>query len=95
MNHTPGPWTTEPGNNHIKIWGELPYRGAKLIAEVRNENDIFSTSGQQEKANAHLIAAAPELLAILSNILVWDDGNLPGDLMDHAKRVIAKAEGKE
>lgn len=41
-----------------------------------------------------MLAAAPELLSILKDLLVWDDGNLPGDLMDIAQRTILKAEGK-
>lgn len=34
-----------------------------------------------------------ELLEALQNLLVWDDGNLPGDLLDAARAAIAKATG--
>ena len=36
------------------------------------------------------------LVSSLSNLLIWDDGNLPGDLIDEAKAAIAKAtEGEQ
>lgn len=34
-----------------------------------------------------------ELLEVLQNLLVWDDGNLPGDLFDAARAAIDKATG--
>lgn len=34
-----------------------------------------------------------ELLEALQNLLVWDDGNLPGDLLDAARAAIDKATG--
>jgi hypothetical protein len=39
-----------------------------------------------QKANARLITS-------LENILVWDDGNLPGDMLDEARAAITKATG--
>ncbi len=58
--HTPGPWTQEPSeeHSHVKIWGEIPSSGAWLIAEVRADHRF-----ENDQANADLIAAAPDLLA--------------------------------
>ena len=36
-----------------------------------------------------------ELLDALKNILLWDDGNLPGDILDEARVIVAKAEGRQ
>lgn len=39
--------------------------------------------------NAH-----DDLLAALGNIIIWDDGNLPGDVLDEARAALAKAKGE-
>ena len=63
MNHTPGPWTIEknaggfPGS--IRVWDKNHY----MVSDIgirRNIND--HGEGPEELGNAHLIAAAPELL---------------------------------
>ncbi|OHC93781.1 MAG: hypothetical protein A2792_01115 [Sphingomonadales bacterium RIFCSPHIGHO2_01_FULL_65_20] len=64
--HTPGPWFYD-GQNGC---------GAHVIHVAQGEiaeafGDSWSDDGQQAEANAHLIAAAPELLAQLSIALRW------------------------
>lgn len=67
--HTPGPWTARNGiedDDHLR-WGVVqagptPY----LIAVV--ENGAPGDTLQTERANAHLIAAAPALLAALEGL---------------------------
>ena len=86
MNHTPGPWrVVHTGDDRTFI-----------DTEESNDNFIAQVDRNvpEYEDNATLIAAAPELLSILKDLLTWDDGNLPGDLMDIAQRTIAKAEGK-
>lgn len=67
--HTPGPWkrdTIEAGATSIAVHND----GADDIAEVY----LTSTDDEgieEAKANAHLIAAAPEMLDILK---LWDKG---------------------
>ena len=34
------------------------------------------------------------LVEALQNILTWDDGNLPGDILDEARAVLAKVQGE-
>ena len=59
--HTPGRWETNPLNfrNSIRI-----FAGAKYIGSIGNSDDDQEIT----KANAKLIAAAPDLLQELINI---------------------------
>lgn len=98
MKFTPGPWA-----NHGRIPGTpgLPHSvvAAKtLIARVYSE--AFGDEAQ-ELANARLIAAAPELLEALTNLLAWaQDVHTPGKDaglnytgMDDARVALKKATG--
>ena len=86
--HTPGPWLAIP-----------------TTAISRNANtvrmDVVTTSGEWNPAfvagdmlpaDAHLIAAAPDLLAALERLAhpMADDDDL-----DYAREVIAKAKGQQ
>lgn len=83
MNHTPGPWKN------------------KTFGEVKAKDDTFTVAqcmmgnlGERE-ANANLIAASPELLACLKN-MVANEGYMSAEhMVDLAKLAIAKAEGVE
>lgn len=90
MTHTPGPWTI----NQMKspVYGT----NGQLVAEahgIGNGSRFIGTAYRDD--DAHLIAAAPELLEALKALVLWDDGNLPGDLMDIAQRTITKATNGE
>jgi hypothetical protein len=84
--HTPGPWMVLP--NHE--------RGQFVILTARGERlDIAETYGwpsTPREANARLIAAAPELLWALQQVLISAGHE---DAKDIARRAIAKAEGKQ
>jgi len=61
--HTPGPWTVD--GNHFQIWAN---DGENAVASV------YSTASpepmaSEARANARLIAAAPDLLAALEDSL--------------------------
>jgi hypothetical protein len=92
MTHTPGPWAVD--RRYTK--GE-PYRG--IIQESR-EFWIANLPAEHEYAegDANLIAAAPELLAVLSDLMedlpitINDATPL---LYDRAKVIIAKAWGED
>jgi hypothetical protein len=65
--HTPGPWTVKPyGRN----WGSYHIAEAEIsIADMGH--DLGVTQGQQDcdLANARLIAAAPDLLKSLTDLI--------------------------
>ena len=75
--HTPGPWQYRMVDNYSRIY--MPGITGPMLYGYTGEED------------ARLIAAAPELLAALEGILVWDDGNLPGDMIEAARAAIVKA----
>ena len=88
--HTPGPWTVTPDS--FVMAGSRPSIGVARII----------THAQEFVANARLIAAAPELLALLK--LLRDDWFEPhyglndigyaALLRDRIRAAIAKAEGR-
>ena len=96
MKHTPGPWC---------VWKD----GLTIAEEVRSESDNFfpfeiakvSDDSNTDRANACLIAAAPELLAALlalktangaDNFNGWHEDFLPA--IQKANAAIAKATGQ-
>ena len=89
MSHTPGPWRTFDtayGAVHIvKRASDSHMTDVVVINRERNENAA---------ADARLIAAAPDLLAALREMMsAMDDGSDEPTLVD-ARAAIAKAEGR-
>ena len=85
MKHTPGPWTT-----HL-TWSQTNGSGYS-IAEDDGDED-----GEEMKANARLISAAPEMLDALKkcvNGLGCQPGYLSSLALTRAQEAIAKAERK-
>lgn len=85
--HTPGPWRYVRENGSPTT-GQHMIAGAKpgYLAEVRDcgSGDVG--------ANARLIAAAPELLAALQNLLSWrQTGHNGNEPWNWAESAIAKA----
>ncbi len=95
--HTPGPWQVLPeemGKSYLRVRGTLPGLRYK-IADVRHVEyeGASETEVQMTKANARLIAAAPELLYALEHILKGSL-SLPRFSEEQARAAIAKATGK-
>jgi len=105
--HTPGPW-------NVTRYGLQVYdKGANLIAKVETLACIGGTddaaaqrASDQEQANARLIAAAPDLLAALEELLACPQpgrvqsplertkaNKLHQDVCHRARAAIAKAKG--
>jgi hypothetical protein len=99
--HTPGPWTIETPMGEETPWiveaGKQSYEWhciAIVPIEPEDEDDLPIP---QARANARLIAAAPELLGALTDLLAsWstESGWMNNDLVaDRARAAIAKATG--
>ena len=94
VKHTPGPWRYEPQNGSPTT-GQHMISGWKpgYLAEVRDcgSGDVV--------ANAHLIAAAPELLAVLKELqesaVYWSEYDVPLGIVDRINAVIDKATGNQ
>jgi hypothetical protein len=98
--HTPGPWIVrfdedrfDPSFSTLKIIDgrdeSLNHTHGALSLAFINVS-AFAPHMDEPLANAHLIAAAPDLLAALERLAhpMADDEDL-----DHAREVIAKAKG--
>lgn len=96
--HTPGPWRIEIEDSPDAEWSR---RWPNIIAD---EYEVVGTEGmygdlETDMANARLIAAAPELLQSLQEVIQYFDA--PGDgcfsdaQLAKARAAIAKATGGE
>lgn len=103
--HTPGPWAVE-FNNPLSI---IPYSHSLKAAHgaFKPIAIIFEGGGlegrPEQKANAKLLAAAPDLLETLTFIKdffenrfePWPDNKMgKSEMSDKIKKVIAKATGE-
>ena len=92
MSHTPGPWKTLP--NEEFEWSGVADSTGHPLASCLNAD---------RKANAHLIAAAPEMLAALKEEVdcarEFDSSSSAyqraQESLENIKAIIAKAEGRE
>lgn len=101
--HTPGPWYADPTDDDVefvpifaKSDDEFPVAQAMALPEPSGENEFILDD--TVAANARLIAEAPTLLALLTEVLQmleqrampnWDD-----PWFSDARAAIAKAEGR-
>jgi hypothetical protein len=93
--HTPGPWTCEPNDSHqFDIRGD--YWEVATAHGFCGANGGPPTSMTESIANARLIAAAPDLLDAIKQIV--SDTDSPGQFgmaLEAAHAAIAKATGKK
>ena len=86
--HTPAPW-----HRNIRANGKYPviYAGRNTHVAMAKGHDYLPP--EEIEANIDLIAAAPELLEALKNILSYEI-SCPKTIQEQATRAIIKAEGK-
>lgn len=83
VSHTPGPWHLLPKN--------------PLCIESRHGNIGLVNLARASEADARLIAAAPDLLEVLRDVVQYGGGMEYDDwrgLMKRAESAVAKAEGR-
>ena len=103
--HTPGPWTYEKSGRESGLEGDMPAifgPDREVICDFGDSTQYYPTEGvPPSEADARLIAAAPDLLQALQELIAEADapvgwsghnGNTAG--FDMARAAIAKAEGK-
>lgn len=94
--HTPGPWSTQEGYDRES--------GLKLTRVLFGASIVAECYGINSAANARLIASAPDLLAVLTEIVGQQNPNRYGydaahkamddDWRTRARAAIAKATGE-
>lgn len=96
MKHTPGPWVVEA------IGVEPAVKAGQWYIATTNDGVDGDLTGRKSLANANLIAAAPELLAALKDLLAAStsedvtcacSGDTCKKAVADARAAIAKAEG--
>jgi len=105
MSYTPGPWGVFGPYSSVTIWQDTGSEYESQIAELWNWKN--GEASEEVRANARLIAAAPELLEALDSLaytagwaLAWirnndEIYNFLGQDITKAKAAIAKAKGEE
>lgn len=89
--HTPGPWYYDRTNaGHVNE--------AYKVANYATKRPVATVWGNDEhpEADAALIAAAPDMLAALSSVMVEAEAgaNIPMRVLTLINAAIAKAEGR-
>jgi hypothetical protein len=108
MKHTQGPWYLKEYNNRfhvLRAWDEKVKPGdcatfgssyGAHIASVKYNSGV--PTREQAEANARLIAAAPDMLEALKNIVSvcnsWSDNHAVSKSRDIAEQAIKEAEGE-
>jgi hypothetical protein len=87
MNHTPGPWTTRESPEH---WGRID---VIIHSEDTDVATAWRGGTEANRANANLIAAAPDLLEALEEVLGWET-LCPIEVYERARAAIRKARGE-
>lgn len=89
--HTPGPWAVNDKDTGMNDSGTIEGCGIVICP------DVYGESRERTNANAALIAAAPELLAIIKDMrqAFYVKGTRKAllEVMERSKDIIAKAEG--
>lgn len=104
--HTPGPWAVGFDANGWED-GDINVIADKcgLVCSIpRQLNGLYHSPGvgrthDNQEANARLIAAAPELLAALQELVAYDEGSSAEgeygyEVLHRCRSAIAKAEGR-
>jgi hypothetical protein len=94
--YTPGPWKIDPIGDKLDTDTIEIFAGNKWVADAKGVH-VGPLRGEEVRANAHLIAAAPELLEVLENIIEGlDEAHYPTSMNEYikkAKQAIKKATG--
>lgn len=89
MSHTPGPWILFEHENEREFYFDAGR--VQLLTTLTSENGL-----EEMKANARLIAAAPEMLAALELVTAWMEASGEGldDIFDPCMAAIRRAKGE-
>ena len=97
MTHTPGPWSVAENLFGNTASYEV-YSNAETKSGKGGYTRICQITPRDQKSNAALIAAAPEMLTVLeklSSLLVDGEEYVPLELREELTTAIRKARGEE
>lgn len=88
--HTRGPWMARDKDSAIAITHEGPF----IIAVVYGGLDDDGTVGPTSRANARLIAAAPDMRELLARVAEYFDGSR-GQLACDVRALLDRIDGEQ
>lgn len=96
--HTPGPWKYDPKDGSLDSLSDV------AVGRFHSGRDDMGSDMRPRKADARLIAAAPELLAALEGVIAWAIEHEEGSAFvanvrkpiefEKARAALAKARGE-
>jgi hypothetical protein len=89
--HTPGPWYWTEGELSWQLFAKQEGHPIQLIKAPKRSVEFAEY--WPNRADADLIAAAPDMLEFLERLEI-DDGNIPDAIWQMRNAAIAKAKGK-
>lgn len=96
--HTPGPWvhdTRGQGKPDVRAASGRAVACTWMVCGSAPKSDKgYEARCEEDRANARLIAAAPELLAALEELVGWQTC-VPDAVVEAARAAIAKATGEQ
>lgn len=106
MSHTPGPWMAKKTANSQKIEINAPkgdpylkYGNWEKLAAVYGSDEQPRIGKRVARANAALIAAAPDMLAVLEeledSVDYWSEYDVPIGIQARIKNAIKKARSEQ
>lgn len=94
---TKGEWAID--NTYSTMYLMTSVNGHICEVDCDYDCDGNASPTDEQKANAHLIAAAPEMCRVIEQIVKWQDGD-KGELLEYInnskssfKKLLAKARG--
>lgn len=94
--HTPGPWKAHIYQTHYVITAPDGPRSVMIVKTIRHPA-VLDECWERQKADARLMAAAPELLEACEaalDFLVHGDPDKAGDLVEAVPDMLRAAIGK-
>lgn len=88
--HTPGPWRV--GDAGCTVFGP-PREGKAPVIVAKTSSKPIASDGQKD--NARLIAAAPELVEVVRQMIDHPDSVIPAQTHFEARALLARIDGSE
>jgi hypothetical protein len=103
VKHTPGPWQVERDRQHAQVFHVVgPSEIVMGLDGICSPHRLNDRTFNEDEANMRLIAAAPDLLEALKQVMGWVESWSPNFVEDeewpeakyYINAAIAKAEGR-
>ena len=97
IKHTQGPWVLGESSEgrHFRAVNAREHSELATVVWVMEDDDMEGAQSPKCEANARLIAAAPDLLEALEEVVQWLElGDHEGQMHSKARAAIAKARGE-